>query len=273
MAPKLTIAFDLYGTLLSTASITSDLATTLDLSNDKADALAAKWRQYQLEYTWRLAATANYAPFDRVTRAALRHAAQEAGLHVADAKADALLRAYNSLTGFNDVLPALVTLRDHASGTGNNKGVDVVPVIFSNGNLQMLARAVATSPVLKLFQGGEDEEEPQPLFKKLISVDEVGAFKPSKAVYEHLQREATSQGDRMAKAAVWLVTANPFDVVGAKAAGMRAAWVDRDGTGWVDQLGDIIHDATAKKQKLDLKPTIVAKGVDEAVDAILKAGI
>lgn len=270
MPPKLIIAFDLYGTLLSTSSIASDLASTLNISNEQADKLATKWRQYQLEYTWRLTAmggsTPSHIPFDRITRAALIHAANEAGLHIADSKADDLMRAYDGLTSFDDVLPALQTLRD--------KGKDTVhPVIFSNGTSGMLASSVATSPVLKLFQGEEDTKDEKPLFKELISVDGVGFFKPRKEVYEHLQREATSQGDWKAQTAVWLVSANAFDVVGAKAAGMRAAWVDRAGTGWVDQLGEVIFASPDFKQELDLKPTVIARGVDQAVDAILKAGI
>jgi 2-haloacid dehalogenase len=46
------IAFDLYGTLLSTDSIANELAK--HFGSDKAASLAALWRRYQLEYTWRL---------------------------------------------------------------------------------------------------------------------------------------------------------------------------------------------------------------------------
>lgn len=53
MAPgKIVIAFDLYGTLLSTESIAKELAKLF--GDDKAQLLAAAWRRYQLEYTWRL---------------------------------------------------------------------------------------------------------------------------------------------------------------------------------------------------------------------------
>lgn len=45
-------AFDLYGTLLSTESIAKKLAE--HFGKDKAGVLAADWRKYQLEYTWRL---------------------------------------------------------------------------------------------------------------------------------------------------------------------------------------------------------------------------
>ena len=49
---KIVVAFDLYGTLLSTASIAKVLAD--HFGHEKADSMAAVWRKYQLEYTWRL---------------------------------------------------------------------------------------------------------------------------------------------------------------------------------------------------------------------------
>lgn len=49
---KVVIAFDAYGTLLSTDSIAKKL--TEHFGEEKANILAAAWRKYQLEYTWRL---------------------------------------------------------------------------------------------------------------------------------------------------------------------------------------------------------------------------
>jgi 2-haloacid dehalogenase len=46
------LAFDVYGTLLSTESIAKQLAE--HFGEDKATSIAAEWRKYQLEYTWRL---------------------------------------------------------------------------------------------------------------------------------------------------------------------------------------------------------------------------
>lgn len=46
------VAFDLYGTLLSTESIAKELSK--HFGDEKAQSLAALWRRYQLEYTWRL---------------------------------------------------------------------------------------------------------------------------------------------------------------------------------------------------------------------------
>jgi 2-haloacid dehalogenase len=51
------LAFDAYGTLLSTESIAKKLAEHFgpeQFEQEKAKGIAAKWRLYQLEYTWRL---------------------------------------------------------------------------------------------------------------------------------------------------------------------------------------------------------------------------
>lgn len=288
MAPnqkqKLTIAFDLYGTLLDTASIATDLSTILGpslLPPAKADELAAKWRQYQLEYTWRISTQQpqqqqqssssptgdnehTYIPFDALTRAALLHAAQELGLHLSPAKAAQLMTCYDSLQTFPEVLPALKTLAQRKDA--------VAAVVFSNGTEAMLARSVATAPTLKLFQAEEDSKDR--VFEKLISVESTRRYKPAPEVYAHLQTEAVGAGVEFgkARAAVWLVSANAFDVIGARAAGVRAAWVDRKGTGWVDQLGVAVTEGT-KDKKLELTPTLVVKGVDEAVEKILAVGV
>ena len=49
---NLVLAFDAYGTLLSTESIAKKLAT--HFGDEKAASISVKWRVYQLEYTWRL---------------------------------------------------------------------------------------------------------------------------------------------------------------------------------------------------------------------------
>jgi 2-haloacid dehalogenase len=57
---KTVLAFDLYGTLLSTESIAHQLAE--HFGADIAKSIAALWRRYQLEYTWRLNSMGMAAP-------------------------------------------------------------------------------------------------------------------------------------------------------------------------------------------------------------------
>jgi 2-haloacid dehalogenase len=54
-------------------------------------------------------------------------------------------------------------------------------------------------------------------------VDAIRTFKPDPAVYEYLAAESHAP-----KEMVWLISSNPFDVIGAKACGLRTAWVQRD---------------------------------------------
>src|SRR5664280_2951764 len=46
---------------------------------------------------------------------------------------------------------------------------------------------------------------------------------PDPAVYEHLVARVRAE-----KEMVWLISSNPFDVIGAKACGLRTVWVRRD---------------------------------------------
>ena len=90
------------------------------------------------------------------------------------------------------------------------------------------------------------------IFKQLVTVDSTQSFKPSPEVYKHLAEITGMIGkeDRM-----WLVSGNPFDVVGARAIGMQAAWVDRAGIGWQDRLS--------------LEPTVVVRSLEE-VGAVIE---
>ena len=64
-----------------------------------------------------------------------------------------------------------------------------------------------------------------------MSVDEVKTYKPSPKTYRHAARRLGRPASE-----VMLVSSNPFDDIGAQAAGMQAAWLDRSG-GLFDTLG------------------------------------
>lgn len=57
---KTIIAFDLYGTLLSTDSIAKQLER--HVGHAKAESISALWRRYQLEYTWRMNSMGTQTP-------------------------------------------------------------------------------------------------------------------------------------------------------------------------------------------------------------------
>lgn len=92
------------------------------------------------------------------------------------------------------------------------------------------------------------------IFPQLISVDHVRSFKPAPEVYHYLKKcvaSANLDGD------LYLVSSNPFDIAGARLAGLQTAWVDRAGQGWTDKLG--------------YEPHIIVRSLEELVDAMLTA--
>ena len=199
------LAFDMYGTLVDPLGTSEQLERYL---SEQASLVAEVWRQKQLEYTFRLTVMGQYEDFERVTRKALDYALATAGRELGSEQRDDLMAQYNDLERFADVEPGLERLKE----AGHEM------VVFSNGTPRMLEALV-------------DSAELRPYFQGFVSVDEVGAYKPSPETYRHAARRL---GRPIGE--VRLVSSNPFDAVGAEVAGMRAAWVDRSG-GPFDTLG------------------------------------
>lgn len=157
-----------------------------------------------------------FASFSDITRNTLLHALAENGRRLDDNEVEKLMQAYDSLSIFPDVEPALQKL-------ASNESIECV--VFSNGTKSMVSNSVHKS---------KDLSPHSSLFKQFITVDDVQKFKPAPEVYEHLVRCVDKVGH---ESDMWLISGNPFDVVGARAIGMQAAWVDRSGNGWQDKQG------------------------------------
>ena len=157
---------------------------------------------------------------------------------------DSILKAYNNLSTFPGTSALLQSLRQHAD--------KVYPVIFTNGTNDMVSTSISESPDLGPHAA---------IFKDVITVEEVGKFKPSPDVYYHLAEKVGKERDPEGIKEIWLISGNPFDVVGAKAMGMKAVWVDRAGSGWVDRLVEGSRGS----------PDIVVRSLDEVVGKVLGA--
>jgi 2-haloacid dehalogenase len=66
----------------------------------------------------------------------------------------------------------------------------------------------------------------------VISVEEIRTFKPDPTVYAH----AVERFGQTAHA-TWLVSSNPFDIIGAKMVGLCTAWLKRDPKAVFDPWG------------------------------------
>jgi 2-haloacid dehalogenase len=199
------LAFDMYGTLVDPADISRRLERYLP---EQAQRLAEVWRRKQLEYTFRLAAMERYQDFEQVTRRALDYALATVGRELAPEQKDDLIERYNDLERFADVEPGLERLKEAGHAM----------IVFSNGAPHMLEALM-------------DSAELRPYFQGFVSVDEVKTYKPAPETYRHAARRL---GRPIGE--VRLVSSNPFDDIGAEAAGMKSAWVDRSG-GLFDTLG------------------------------------
>lgn len=191
-----TLAFDVYGTLIDTAGIAAALTPHV---GERAADFSHLWRDKQLEYSFRRGLMQNYQPFSVCTRQALDYVC--ASLRVAlteKAKID-LLDAYQRLPAFADV----------RSGLPELQGKGYALFAFSNGPAEDVGALLVNANLEQYFQD-------------IVSVDEIRSFKPNPGVYAHCLRRIGAVG-----AEAWLVSSNPFDVIGAVSAGMRAAWIKR----------------------------------------------
>lgn len=189
------LLFDLYGTLADTTAMAGAVAP---IAAD-AESLARAWRTHQLQISWLLSLMERYEDFDAVTAYALEVALAEHGIDTTPRRRREVLDGLSRLALFDDVVPAL----DLLQAAGHTLGV------LSNGSPAMLESFLAGASI-------------RDRFRHVISVDEVRVFKPAPAVYRHA---ATRLGTPIGQ--LWLVSANPFDAAGGKAAGMSVVRLER----------------------------------------------
>lgn len=200
-----TLAFDVYGTLVDPSRMAAHLTGEL---GDRAAGFAALWREKQVEYSFRRGLMQNYAPFAVCTADALEFAARQYQLSFDARRRDELLRLYRHLPAFPDVLPALNALRRTCR-----------LFAFSNGTAEDVAAALSHAGLRDCFEG-------------IVSVDEIRSFKPSPGVYAYARRATGAWSSPL-----WLVSSNAWDVIGARSAGLDAAWVRRSDKAIYDPWG------------------------------------
>jgi 2-haloacid dehalogenase len=191
--------FDAYGTLFD---VHTPILRALAVLDDRAEPFAFRWRDKQLQYSWLRSLMGVHADFWRITSDALDHTMQLYG--IADpALHQKLMDLYLSLDSFEDAGSCLGDLQ--------RRGMRLA--ILSNGSPAMLDSVVRSAG----FAG---------VFEKVISVEEVGIFKPSRRVYRHAQ----SVLSLAAPPDVCFVSANSWDAHAAASFGFQVAWINRTGS-------------------------------------------
>ncbi len=189
--------FDAYGTLFDFASAARACP---DVPPEAIERLSALWRDKQLQYTWLRAAQGRHADFLQVTADALDFTLETLAL-TRSALRERLLDLYLRLSPFPEVPETLARVR--AAG--------LATAILSNGTPAMLAAAVGAAGLNDLFDA-------------VLSVEEVGAFKPDPRVYQlAVDRLGTPA------ASIAFVSSNGWDAHAASAFGMQVVWCNRYG--------------------------------------------
>lgn len=189
--------FDAYGTLFDFASAA---AACRDVLGEKAATLTALWRDKQLQYTWLRGLQGRHADFWQVTSDALDFTLESLGIADPSLRAR-LLNLYRTLQCFPEVPQVLTDL----------KQAGFVTAILSNGAPAMLADAVKGAGL-----GG--------LLDHVLSVEQVGVFKPHPSVYQlALDTLGLPAGE------IAFQSSNAWDAHAASAFGMRVVWCNRYG--------------------------------------------
>ena len=191
------LAFDVYGTLIDPFRMEDHLRA---LFGGRAKEATELWRGKQLEYSFRRALMKKYENFDVCTEQALRFVCRQFDVPLEEKALRNLLEQYLRLPAYADVPEALKELEA--------RGFKIVAC--SNGTENAVRGLLERAGVLARFSA-------------IVTVDPIRTFKPDPAVYEHLAAQVSAK-----KGMVCLISSNPFDVIGAKACGLRTAWVQRD---------------------------------------------
>jgi 2-haloacid dehalogenase len=189
--------FDAYGTLFDFASAAR---SCVDVLGDAVERVSALWRDKQLQYTWLRAAQGRHVDFWQVTGDALDFTLETLGIEQPGLR-ERLMALYLALEPFPEVPGVLATLR----------GAGLKTAILSNGTPAMLDAAVGRAGLAAMFDA-------------ILSVEEVGVFKPDPRVY----RLAV---DRLGcpAATIAFQSSNAWDAYAASAFGMQVVWCNRYG--------------------------------------------
>lgn len=200
--PITTCVFDAYGTLFDVAA-----AARIAAQEPGREAFATKWPQIaqdwrlkQLQYTWLRAVADAHTDFWSVTKDGLDYALEASGFDDAELR-ERLLALYWELSAYPEVPEMLARLKDAGMQTG----------ILSNGSPDMLQGAVESAGIGELLDA-------------VLSVQDVGVFKPHRSVYDLVGKRFDCAPEQ-----VLFVSSNGWDAANAAGYGFYTTWVNRAG--------------------------------------------
>lgn len=199
------LTFDLYGTVVDMqAGLTKAAAPFLEKKgwSGKPSSFVTWWRRTHFEESMiDSLCDRGHTPYRQIGHRAVSHVMDRAGIDYSQEEVEWLVAQIVTLKPFDDVITALGRLRKRYR-----------LAILSNGDRDMLEAAMP-------HVGFE--------FDQVISVQESGAFKPDKRTYAAAEKILASAYPYVERSSIMHVANHAFDCAGAKAFGMRAAFIDR----------------------------------------------
>jgi 2-haloacid dehalogenase len=194
------VMFDQYGTVVDMQKGLTEIAAPFLKAKGwtgKPGSFVTWWRRTHFENSMIDALLhKGHTPYREVGHAAVAYTMDRAGIEYTEEEVRYLVACIERLEPFPDVPAALARLKTKYK-----------IVVLSNGDPDMLETAKRYHKIP---------------FDRVISVAEAGSFKPHVVTYT---KAAELMGVRMDE--VLFVANHAFDCIGAKAAGMRTAFVDR----------------------------------------------
>lgn len=190
------VAFDVIETVFSLESLRSRLE-----SAGLPGHLLETWFAQLLRDGFALSATGVYSPFRDVAAAGLERLLGGEAVRANSTQIDSILSGFAQLDAHPDAAPAMEFLQD--------AGVRIVTL--TNGSASVTGRL--------LERGGLRDR-----VERTISVDEVKRWKPNQEIYLHCAHLVGVEPHRLA-----LIAAHPWDIHGARRAGLMTGYVGRDG--------------------------------------------
>ncbi len=221
---QLTLAFDVYGTLIDTNGVNDLLKQYIA---DKAEVFMDLWRSKQLEYSFRRGLMKKYKKFSVCTQSALDYSDAYLNTGLTADEKNCLMQKYRALPPFPDATKSLRKLSTS----------EYRIFAFSNGFGEEVKNLLKNAGIEKHFEG-------------IISVDDIKTFKPNPDAYAYFLNKSCSKSSES-----WLISGNPFDVIGAGSVGMNSVWIRR-----------------SPKQVFDpweIEPTVTVSCLTDLYDALI----
>ena len=146
----ITLAFDVYGTLINTSGVNDLLKQYIE---DKTEAFMDLWRSKQLEYSFRRGLMKQYKKFSVCTRSALDYSDAYLNTGLTEDQKKSLMQKYRVLPAFHDVKESLVKLQsaDYRMFAFSNGFGDDVKNLLTNAEIDKYFENVVSVDDIKTF--------------------------------------------------------------------------------------------------------------------------